>query len=648
MIVGLCSPLATQNALWVLSELVTEHLTTVLPHASLLMSSDGLLERVESVALEHARKIMDVLTKRKGIVGAVMAIKHIAVDEDELNNSSMMESGVRSRASVAMSDSGSTLSLPAGHRCHAAQDLINLVRASTIMYPEINGFFYDELASMASDQCLDLRFLAWLTDLMVNVFQEEYIVEDEPKEVKMTPQFGLDGEENPIVANIGEQILKAELAFSGRKDSTRGGSSAAVVKPYVICPLFRLVRILKFRTEEGSLEDIDALLGCALQLPAILQNLTRGGLVSIADPLEQRVVLNSLFLTINWFREVINAFAYSREPNVVQKVIQRVRHIVYLENKLAELLPAFPPDYNPPACQFYADVLPLAKLGGKQTKKKKKGRKKKKVAESSVHPALDQSDNELSEPEEEPESEEDMEGQVSDLEPLRACLREMDITLFIMLSMEFKVKLAPTQGAEVTPELGPAELVFFLEDLSTKLEHKLVAGAAQSAPKKGRPAFFQVAATGKVGQPISVATPLHYHLDMFPSEKVARNMAKMTKHMCKKLKMIYSKQLNRCFLLLLRSMRSTIAWNGFYTPQYATLLLVDEDAHRTLLPGVVAAACQFLSNFGEFVLQLPTAIALISLMQVVASHDLNDKSKEAPKNRAAISKHQFVLTRAKE
>jgi hypothetical protein len=55
---------------------------------------------------------------------------------------------------------------------------------------------------------------------------------------------------------------------------------------------------------------------------------------------------------------------------------------------------------------------------------------------------------------------------------------------------------------------------------------------------RGRPAFFQVATAGKVGQPISAATPLHFHLDMFEGEKVAKNMAKMTKHICNKLQLI--------------------------------------------------------------------------------------------------------------
>jgi Fanconi anemia group D2 protein len=116
--------------------------------------------------------------------------------------------------------------------------------------------------------------------------------------------------------------------------STR--SASGVVKPYVICPLFRLVRILKWRVEAGNLEDIDALLGCGLQLPAVLQNITRGGLISMSDQLEQRVVLNSLFLAINWLREVVNAFSFSREQDVVDKVtksaekLQEFFFIMYL------------------------------------------------------------------------------------------------------------------------------------------------------------------------------------------------------------------------------------------------------------------------------------------------------------------------------
>jgi hypothetical protein len=54
----------------------------------------------------------------------------------------------------------------------------------------------------------------------------------------------------------------------------------------------------------------------------------------------------------------------------VGQVVQRIRHIVFVEAKILELMPAFPKDYSPPNCQFYSEILP-PKFGtaGKKPKK---------------------------------------------------------------------------------------------------------------------------------------------------------------------------------------------------------------------------------------------------------------------------------------
>jgi fanconi anemia group D2 protein len=90
-----------------------------------------------------------------------------------------------------------------------------------------------------------------------------------------------------------------------------------------LCAIFRLVRILRWLVDGGTMEEIDAVLGCAVFMPEGLLDIDRGTFVSMTDPLEQVCVLNTLFISVNWFRELVNAFCVTEDPIIKEKVVEK-------------------------------------------------------------------------------------------------------------------------------------------------------------------------------------------------------------------------------------------------------------------------------------------------------------------------------------
>ena len=74
---------------------------------------------------------------------------------------------------------------------------------------------------------------------------------------------------------------------------------------------------------------------------------------------ERRVICDSLFYTINWFTELINAFSILIKPNQVKakqnelnnKLINRLSTIIDLQQILANILP-YVKHYRPPVAIF--------------------------------------------------------------------------------------------------------------------------------------------------------------------------------------------------------------------------------------------------------------------------------------------------------
>ena len=110
------------------------------------------------------------------------------------------------------------------------------------------------------------------------------------------------------------------------------------------------------------MEDIDALLGCAVCIPsdAVVSDF------EMASQSEKDTVCRCIFYTINWFIEVINTFARSKPMRF--KVLQRLRDVVDLKEKLARCL-SKNPSFTPPPAVFRGD--PVRSRSGASTAPKR-------------------------------------------------------------------------------------------------------------------------------------------------------------------------------------------------------------------------------------------------------------------------------------
>jgi fanconi anemia group D2 protein len=100
-------------------------------------------------------------------------------------------------------------------------------------------------------------------------------------------------------------------------------SKGVMATSVTMCAIFRLVRILRWITDEEDFETINAVLGCPVFMPEGLLDINRGVFVSMSDPLEQKCVLHTLFILVNWFRELVNAFCVAEELDLKEKVVDK-------------------------------------------------------------------------------------------------------------------------------------------------------------------------------------------------------------------------------------------------------------------------------------------------------------------------------------
>ena len=133
----------------------------------------------------------------------------------------------------------------------------------------------------------------------------------------------------------------------------------------VLSPLFNLVRVLHMLRYEGSLEIINALLGCAIVLPTFFDDENIDQIFFDYDKEIQKKILDIYFHCANWLRETVSSFATQREPMIRQKVLQRLADLISIESKIRQLLSKAPSDYAPPQSEFVTGILPSSKQANK-------------------------------------------------------------------------------------------------------------------------------------------------------------------------------------------------------------------------------------------------------------------------------------------
>lgn len=579
--------------------------------------------------------------KRIGIIGAVMMVGSMAARRDRSEGSQ-----------------GGTLPKDT-HR--QVTVLLELVRSCSEGSAEAAALYYDELANLLHNHRLDPLVQAWIGKSVLEDFQEDFVVDLGPEIPGSFPftasvMYNLDEDESQggIAINLLPLMAKDLLH---KADSHRDGRH---VSPLCLSSFFRLLRLCEEEQHQGDLEEIDALLGC----PLILTDMEVVEKVESLSKAEREFLCSLLFYTINWFREVVNAFCKLKDPEMKMKVVTRLQNITYLQTLLETCL-AVSPGFTPPLANFDCDsaevLAPAPSVApAKKAKKESTGKKRKKASASKNSTDGSQLEEvvEVDEPRAQDHPEKEVKAGVS-LSSYWPYFRELDMEALNVLQCGLLSRsvLDTELHSKVREEvqLGPAELVFLLEDMWRKLDFSLAAAPAKKAP------FLKVKADRAVG---------FSHLQQRSSKDVASCCVELLGTLCTHLEnchnhfqtflnenqgvvdalgvdMNVQQLMCSAYQLLLQVLHTAFSWSGFSQPEQRPLLksalsvlasrLKEKDADLTL-EQLIKHSFEYLLNFRSTVPSLNTALILTQLLIVLSQYGRSSHSFYR-EHTASLAKH---------
>uniref|UniRef100_A0A667XVX7 FA complementation group D2 n=1 Tax=Myripristis murdjan TaxID=586833 RepID=A0A667XVX7_9TELE len=406
--------------------------------------------------------------KRIGIIGAVMVVGSMGAHRPKGDSS---QSGTLSQET---------------HRQVVA--LLELVQSCSKSSPEAAALYYDELANLILSSTLDPKVQEWIGRNVLDDFQNDFVVDLGPDITgsflfPARVMYNLDEDEGQggIAVNLLPLLARDSQQHKGETWSQTEKAHKRV-SPLCLSPFFRLLRLCEEKQHQGDLEEIDALLGC----PLVITDMDIIEKVDSLSKAEREFLCSLLFHTINWLREVVNAFCRQKETEMKIKVMTRLQNITYLQTLLERAL-AGTPGYIPPLANFDGESTEgVVHSSAAPVHKTKKGKKRKAPQKSLSDSVLEEGT------EEQPEKEKEKEvRQGVSLVSYQPFFRELDMEVLSVLQCGLLSRslLDSELHTKVREEvlLGPAELVFLLEDMLRKLEFSLTAAPAKRAPfLKGR------------------------------------------------------------------------------------------------------------------------------------------------------------------
>uniref|UniRef100_A0A8C4V601 FA complementation group D2 n=1 Tax=Falco tinnunculus TaxID=100819 RepID=A0A8C4V601_FALTI len=446
--------------------------------------------------------------------------------------------------------------------------------------------------------------------------------------------YNLDEDESQgaIAINLLPLVSQSELGPTQFNFSL----PSRVVSPMCLSPCFRLLRLYTGEQNSGSLEEIDALLGC----PLYLTDLEVEGKLDSLSTQEREFLCSLLFYALNWFREVVNAFCQQQDAEMKGKVLTRLQNITELQNVLGKCLAGEHESF------VHSGPVPAVKRKG--LKKKTDGSK---AGSADRSPADDSSegnqpDAELSELEK-TAAEREAGTPLAWLQSYRPYFRELDLEVFTVLHCGLLTKSVldaemHTEACEVV-QLGPAELCFLLDDLCWKLEHVLTPGSTRRVP-------FPKASTD-IG---------FSHLCQRSPKEVAMCVVKLLKPLCNHMENMHNyfqavtqnrdvgdepgvniqehQLMSFCYQQLLLTFRSLFAWNGFSRQENTDLLrsalqvlaerLKPGETEFLLLEELISDSFHYLLNFQQSVPSFYCAFILTQLLIAIAEKPMAGWKKE--------------------
>ncbi|NXP89491.1 FACD2 protein, partial [Passerina amoena] len=542
--------------------------------------------------------------------------------------------------------------------------LLDLVGFCCEQTPEVLALYYDEFASLIEKQKgnLDLQLLDEFGKSLVEDFPSDFVVDLSPSvhgsflfPVKSLYNLDEDQSQDAIAINLLPLVSQSEL---GRVTAGASNQSKRAVSPLCLSPCFRLLRLYTAEQNSGSLEEIDALLGC----PLYLTDLEVEGKLDSLSKQEREFLCSLLFYALNWFREVVNAFCQQQDAEMKGKVLTRLQNITELQNVLGKCLAATP-GYVPPPATFDSEApeaVPSINAAGPA---RKRGRKKK--ADGSKAGSADRSQAEDSSEGNQPDTElSELDKSAADreagnplaqLQSYRPYFRELDLEVFTVLHCGLLTKSVldtemHTEAREVV-QLGPAELCFLLDDLCWKLEHVLPSGSTRRVP------FAKARAAAGYGGNKDIGFS---HLCQRSPKEVAICVVDLLKPLCKHMENMHNyfqtavqnqgaedepgeniqehQLMSSCYQLLLLTFRSLFAWNGFSQHENTDLLrsalqvLADRlkpgETEFLLLEELISESFQYLLNFQQSVPSFHCAYILTQLLIAIAEKPMSGWKRE--------------------
>ncbi|KAM7335340.1 hypothetical protein ACRRTK_005817 [Alexandromys fortis] len=467
----------------------------------------GILDYLENMSPQQIRKIFCILStlafsQQPGTSNHIQDEMHLVIRK-QLSSTVFKYKligiiGAVTMAGVMAEDSVHT------EACHSSfgfsfgyevTSLLQLVHSCTEHSPWASSLYYDEFANLIQERKLAPKTLEWVGQTIFNDFQDAFVVDfcavpegDFPFPVKAL--YGLEeySSQDGIVINLLPLFFRE---FADISQVTSREPSQKSMSPLCLASHFRLLRLCVARQHNGNLDEIDGLLDCPLFLP----DLEPGEKLESMSAKERSLMCSLTFLTFNWFREVVNAFCQQTSPEMKGKVLSRLKDLVELQEILEKYL-AVTPDYVPPFANVDLATLDMIPWRGsavstKNRNKGKMGARKQKADSSKASSTEALLTEDTSECDTVPtgRSQVDKESTAKEgktfvsLQNYRAFFRELDIEVFSILHSGLVTKFIldtemHTEATEVV-QLGPAELLFLLEDLSQKLENILTPSFAK-------------------------------------------------------------------------------------------------------------------------------------------------------------------------
>ncbi|XP_020497744.2 Fanconi anemia group D2 protein isoform X1 [Labrus bergylta] len=564
--------------------------------------------------------------KRIGIIGALMVVGSMGAGRlkvKESQNASMTQETFRQVTA-----------------------LLELVKSSSESTAESAALYYDELANLILSSTLDPQVQDTISMSVLDDFQNDFVVDlgpDIPGSYLFPARvmYNLDEDESQggIVINL-LPLLAKDLQNKGEQQSQTKKAHRRV-SPLCLSPFFRLLRLCEEKQHQGDLEEIDALLGC----PLILTDMdVVEKMESLTKP-EREFLCTLLFHTINWFREVINAFCRLKELEMKMKVMTRLQNITYLQTLLERALSGTL-GYVPPVANFDGEstdgIIPISAAPAIKTKKEGTGKKRKAPGRISSESSsqLDETTDTDKTMQEQPEKEKEKEiWQGVSLGSYRHFFRELDMEVLSVLQCGLLSRslLDSELHSEMRKEvmLGPAELVFLLDDMLRKVEFSLTAAPAKRAP------FFK----GRTDKSLGFS-----HLQQQSSKDIASCCIQLLPTLCSHLENCHNhfqtilsenngvvdrpatdvqehQLMSSAYQLLLQVLHTTFNWSGFSQPGQRNLLKkalgvlagrLKEGGAELILEQLIKHSFEYLVNFRSTMPSLTTALCLSQLLSTVS------------------------------